>query len=267
VKAKKEVPLMRTAHLVYFSPTGTTRKVSEYIAQGLGAEKVVHCDLTPAGAGFETVLTDGVAIIGIPVYAGRVPELCLQRLQAITAKHIPAVLVALYGNREFEDALVELRDLSVAKGFNVVAAGAFIGEHSFSTPAQPIAAGRPDAEDLKLAVQFGKQVAAKIEDGDFKTPEIDGNVPYKERPDLGGITPETDSEQCTLCGKCAAVCPSGVIVVADSVETNADNCILCCACVKTCETNARSLTHPRIEGSRAMLYENCSMPKAPKIFI
>lgn len=259
--------MTRTAHLVYFSPTGTTGKVCECIAQGLGAKKVIHYDVTPSGAQFETILTDGVAIIGIPVYAGRVPELCLQRLQAITARHIPVVLVALYGNREFEDALVELRDLSVAKGFNVIAAGAFIGEHSFSTPAQPIAAGRPDAEDLKLAVQFGKQIAAKIEGGGFNTPDIDGNVPYKERPGLGGVAPKTDSEKCTLCGKCAAVCPSGVIVVADSVATNADNCIMCCACVKACEAKARSFTHPRIEESRRVLQKNCSMPKAPKIFI
>jgi flavodoxin/NAD-dependent dihydropyrimidine dehydrogenase PreA subunit len=259
--------MMRTAHLVYFSPTGTTRKVAEGIAQGLGADKVVHYDLTPADARFETVLTDGVAIIGIPVYAGRVPELCLQRLQAITARHMPAVLVALYGNREFEDALVELRDLSVAKGFNVIGAGAFIGEHSFSTPAHPIAAGRPDAEDLKLALQFGKQVAAKIEAGDFNTPDIDGNVPYRERPDFGGMAPETDSEQCTLCGKCAAVCPAGVIAVGDSVATNAENCIMCCACVKACEVKARSFTHPWIEEKRPMLQKNCSTPKEPQIHI
>jgi ferredoxin/flavodoxin len=259
--------MMRTVHLIYFSPTGTTRKVSESIARGLGANKVVHHDLTLPGARIETVLTDGVAIIGIPVYAGRVPELCLQRLRAITARRMPAVLVALYGNREFDDALVELRDLSVARGFNVIAAGAFVGEHSFSTPTQPIAAGRPDAEDLKLAVRFGKQVAAKIEGGNFDAPDIDGNVPYKERPKFGGVAPETDSERCKLCAKCAAVCPSGVIDVADSVATDAENCIMCCACVKACEAEARSFTHPRVEGSRAMLQKNCSTPKAPEFFI
>ena len=96
------------------------------------------------------------------------------------------MLVALYGNREFDDALVELRDLSAAKGFNIIAAGAFIGEHSFSTPTQPIAAGRPDADDLKQAIQFGKQVATKIASNHFDTPDIDGHVPYKERPNFGG---------------------------------------------------------------------------------
>lgn len=259
--------MMRTAHLIYFSPTGTTKKISASIAQGLGAKNVIHYDVTLPDSSFETVLTDGVAIIGIPVYAGRVPELCLQRLQAITSKGVPAVLVALYGNREFEDALVELCDVSVAKGFNVIAAGAFIGEHSCSTPARPIAAGRPSAEDLKLAVQFGKQVAAKIERNAFDNPEIDGNVPYKERVQIGGVAPETDSEKCTLCGKCAAVCPAGVITVSDSVTTHADNCIMCCACVKACEVEARPFNHPRIEERRAILQKNCSTPKAPEVFL
>ena len=111
-----------TAHLIYFSPTGTTKKTTTSIAQGLGVKSVVHYDVTLPGSGTETVLSDGVAIIGIPVYAGRVPELCLQRMQRITAKGLPCVLVALYGNREFEDALVELRDFATRQGFKVVAA-------------------------------------------------------------------------------------------------------------------------------------------------
>ena len=258
---------MRTAHLIYFSPTGTTRKVSEAIAQGLGANKVIHYDVTLPNSNFDTVLADGVAIIGIPVYAGRVPELCLQRLQAITATHVPAVLVAVYGNRAFDDALVELRDLSVAKGFHVIAAGAFIGEHSFSTLTHPIAAGRPDAEDLKLAVQFGKQVTEKIASGHVDTPDMDGHVPYKQGPKFGGKAPETDRGQCLRCGKCAAVCPTGAITVADSVTTNAETCIMCCACIRECEIKARSFIHPWIEEKRAILQKNCGVPKTPTIFI
>ncbi|MFK5925544.1 MAG: 4Fe-4S binding protein [Desulfuromusa sp.] len=256
-----------TAHLIYFSPTGTTQKISGSIAKGLGAKNIVHYDVTLPDVSFDTVLTDGVAVIGIPVYAGRVPELCLQRLQAITADGVPAILVALYGNREFEDALVELRDIAVTQGFNVIAAGAFIGEHSYSTLERPIAAGRPDTEDLKLAVEFGQRVAAKIACNVFDHPEIDGNVPYKESVQFGGVAPETDSEKCTLCGKCAAVCPTGVITVSDAVTTVADNCIMCCACVKVCAAEARLFRHPQIEERRTLLLNNCSRRKAPKIFL
>lgn len=258
---------MHRAHLIYFSPTGTTRNISEKIAQELGVQKVIHYDLTLPAAPIETVITDGVAIIGIPVYAGRVPELCLQRMQAVTATGIPAVLVALYGNREFEDALVELRDIAVAKGFKVIAAGAFIGEHSYSTLEQPIAAGRPHAEDLQRAVQFGKEVAAKIEGKNLNPPVIEGHVPYRERVAFGGVAPVTDQEKCTLCGTCAAICPTGVIRLSDSVTTDADHCIMCCACVKGCEAQARLFTHPLIAERRAMLLKNCSVPKAPQLFL
>lgn len=260
-------PALRTAHLIYFSPTGTTRTTIAAIARGLEAKKIIHYDGTLPNVHLETVLTDGVAIIGAPVYAGRMPELCLQRLQAITAKHLPCVLVALYGNRAYEDALVELRDFAVSKGFNVVAAGAFIGEHSYSTPHCPIAAGRPDAEDLALAERFGRQVAAKIENGCFDPPEIKGDVPYREGVQFGGTAPESDRGRCILCGRCAEVCPTGAIQLSDRVITEAGMCVMCCACVKTCAVNARSFNHPRVAERRALLLQYCSEAKAPELFL
>ncbi|MEN8686351.1 MAG: 4Fe-4S binding protein [Desulfuromonadales bacterium] len=256
-----------TAHLVYFSPTGTTRTTCVQIAKGLSAKQIIHYDVTLPGDLLATTLTEGVVIFGVPVYAGRVPELCLQRFVAISAQALPCILVALYGNREFEDALVELRDVVTKQGFQVVAAAAFIGEHSYSIPARPIAAGRPNAEDLAIAKQFGRDVAAKLCNNDLSLPRIDGNMPYRERFPLGGVAPETDHDRCTLCGKCAAVCPTGVIDVADTVLTHAADCVMCCACVKICTVDARPFNHPRIEERRAMLLQNCSSPKAPTLFL
>jgi ferredoxin len=258
---------MQTCHLIYFSPTGTTRKVALAVARGLGAPQVAHYDLTKPGSVCHKSLKDGVAVIGCPVYAGRVPELYLQRLQGLTAQGVPALLVALYGNREFEDALVELRDVAVNKGFRVIAAGAFIGEHSYSTLDRPIAAGRPDAGDLASAVLLGMQSARKLARHALDTPQIDGHVPYRERVPIGGIAPETDVQACVLCGKCAEVCPTGVITLAGSVVTKADGCIMCCACVKGCVPRARLFNHPRIEERRALLEKNCREPKVPVLFL
>ena len=258
--------MTETVHLIYFSPTKTTRKISEAIAQGLGAQQLDACDLTLPGPGIESVLTDGVAILGVPVYAGRVPELFLERARGLTARNIPAVLVAVYGNREYEDTLVELRDVAVEKGFQVVAAGAFVGEHSYSTPGRPIAAGRPDAGDLELAAEFGRQVAAKLARHDLATPAIRGDVPYRERKRFGGIAPVTDPAKCTLCGACAAVCPTGVVSVVGKVVTQAENCIMCCACTRACRFGARSFEHPVIDERRGLLAKNCSTPEIPELF-
>lgn len=256
-----------TVHLIYFSPTGTTRTTVNAIAEGLAPEQTFDHDLTFAFDAQKQHLANGVAVIGIPVYAGRVPIDCLERLATFTAEDIPTVLIALYGNREFEDALVELRDVVTTQGFKVIAAGAFIGEHSYSTPEGPIAAGRPDAEDVRLAREFGQQVAAKIARGVLDTPAIDGNVPYKERVQFGGVAPETNHATCILCGRCAAVCPVRVITLADQVATRAEGCIMCTACVRACPTKARFFDHPMIEERRTMLIKNCSAPKAPQVFI
>lgn len=151
-------------HLIYFSPTKTTKKIVEQIAVGLNASNISHYDLTRLGQGLDLQLDDGLAIIGIPVYAGRVPEIFLQRIQKLSATGVPAVLVALYGNRASEDALVELRDVVAAKGFTVVASATFIGEHSYSTSKQPIAVNRPDTADLQKAKEFGAAVAKELQE-------------------------------------------------------------------------------------------------------
>lgn len=260
--------MISNAHLIYFSPTQTTQKIVEQIAAGLSADKIEHHNLTLSPAGLDLHLTDGLAVIGIPVYAGRVPEVCLKRLEKLSADRVPAVIVALYGNREFEDALVELRDIAVSKGFIVIAAAAFIGEHSYSTVDQPIAANRPDQADLQKAREFGEAIAQKMQDAKTSgSLDVPGDLPYKERVPLGGISPETNQATCTLCGTCASVCPTAVIKVNGEVLTEASRCVMCCACVKHCPVQARTLNHPMVEARRKMLIENCSLRKEPVTFL
>ena len=250
-----------TTHLIYFPPTGTTRTIVKRIAAGLNQDSIVDHDLTLADADGNFHMSDGIAIFGIPVYAGRIPEACLKRFEKISAAGNPAVLVALYGNRAFEDALVELRAMVEQRGFKVTAAGAFIGEHSYATKEYPIALDRPDAEDCNLAFEFGQQIAEKLKLNPDQAPDISGNSPYRERAQFGGVAPETISDSCTLCQQCADLCPVDVITVADSVQTDATNCIICCACVKNCPTGARIVTDEYVQVRREMLLKNCREPK------
>ncbi|MHB8708943.1 MAG: 4Fe-4S binding protein [Desulfuromonadales bacterium] len=255
-------------HLVYFSPTGTTRKIVEQIAAGLGAGSINRLDLTRTEVARDLHLAGGVAVIGVPVYAGRVPSIVLKRIGRLSADNVPAILVVLYGNREFEDALVELRDTALAKGFRPIAAGAFVGEHSYSTVKQPIAAGRPDAKDLSAARSFGKEVAVSLGSSDYITPpEVPGNISYRDRTPMGGIAPETTTARCILCGRCADVCPTFAVTVGKDVVTDAALCLMCCACTKACPASARQLNHPMVAARRAMLCQNFSARKEPILIL
>ena len=138
----KGIPMRKEGkNMVYqllFSPTGGTRAVADALATG----QVI--DLTDCDTDFSAVqlTAEDVAVIAVPSYGGRVPEIAAQRLTRVQGGSARAVLVCVYGNRAYEDTLVELADLAAAAGFRVVAAVAALAEHSI---ARMYAAGRPDA--------------------------------------------------------------------------------------------------------------------------
>jgi ferredoxin len=262
-----------TAELIFFSPTGTTRAVLDAVAQGLDADVSVT-DLTlPGGEPAPGIGSDGtLAVIGVPVYAGRVPEQAAARLRkSLHGDGRPAVLVVVYGNRAFEDALLELRDLARDLGFVPVAGAAFVGEHSFSTPDRPVAQGRPDALDREKAHAFGRAVrdllAGAAGMSDLPTPQVPGNFPYRQGVQPAPISPETDAGTCVLCGECATVCPTGAIVLRDeTVVTDKDACLRCCACTRICPTGARVMDDQRILDLGRMLFEKFARRAEPEFF-
>ena len=253
--------------LVYYSPTGTSKKTVEAIQQGIGIDHET-IDLTLPDS--EKPLSLGekdLAIIAVPVYSGRVAPTAAKRIAKIKGKNTPAVLVAVYGNRAFEDALVELQDITQPNGIKTIAAGAFIGEHSFDAEDTPIATGRPDEEDLKKAKAFGEQIKQKLDAGKLDEPTIPGNRPYREGGKTGGRCPETDMDKCTLCGDCAEACPVGCITVTDAVETKIDDCTACAACVKVCPTWARHWEHEGILKAAKWLSTEHGARKEPETYL
>ena len=212
-----------------------------------------------------------LAIIGSPVYGGRLPIDMISRLQRFKGNDTPAVIVVVYGNRAYEDALLELRDLTLKLGFHPIAAGAFIGEHSFSNNETPIAVGRPDAEDLSKAKEFGKKIHEKVEKmrtlDKISLLRVPGNFPYKQLKLLSNITPVTQQTGCTQCGECKEVCPAAAITVGETVVTDQSLCIKCCACVKTCTTGARVMADQRMREIAEKLSTSCRERKEPETYL
>lgn len=264
---------IRAARLAYFSPTQTTRRVLESIAAGLGLLPVEHEDLTPpdgATRPLTAVPADALALLGAPVYGGRLPQEGARRLGRLESTGGPAVVVVVYGNRAYEDALLELRDLAVRRGFHVVAAAAFIGEHSYSRPVTPIAAGRPDAADLEIARRFGQDVHARLEGlgamAGAGILEVPGSYPYKEGGKPSGITPTTRAAVCAACGACVQACPTNAIAVDGHAHTDPERCIMCCACLRACPREARVVEHERVLQAAQRLSSTCAAPKQPQLF-
>ena len=83
-----------------------------------------------------------------------------------------------YGNRAFEDALLEEQDICQAHGFHGIAAGAWIAPHTFSGR---IGAGRPDGADLEKVREFAAGVRALLERPDWRTCRltVPGDRPYR----------------------------------------------------------------------------------------
>jgi ferredoxin len=212
-----------------------------------------------------------MVLFGAPVYAGRLPEVASKRLSRFTPAGAPAAAIVLYGNREYEDALVELGDLVTGTGCVVIAGGAFLGEHSYSTPEQPIAVGRPDEKDREKAVEFGRQIMELFESiskpDDVTPPDLPGNRPYRKMVNHPKAPPETDTDLCNLCGICVSRCPTGAITLHGDLETTAADCILCCACIKACPQQARALTDPHMKRITAWVSKKAAKRKEPETFI
>ena len=244
--------------IAHFSPTGGTKKVADAIAAGLNIP-VVEMDLTKTDSA--VTLGDNDALMAVlPVYSGRVPPVSLERLSALKGNGQKAVAVVVYGNREYEDALLETKDALVTNGFQVIAAAAFIAEHSI---VRSIASRRPDAEDEALCRQFAADVMAKAEDA--ATVQVPGNIPYKElKP--AAFHPAAN-ESCVKCSVCAQRCPVGAIPMDDPSQTNNELCINCMRCVQVCPVSSRSLPDASLTMITQMLNQNAAGYKKPVIFL
>lgn len=259
---------------MYFSGTETTAKVTTAVAYrmwehldasehkiGVSGEtdgpvdyvKAANINFTPKEARSRSYVFDenDIVVFGTPVIAGRVPNVLLKFLDTLRGGGALAVPIVLYGNRNFDDALIELRNILEDRGFHTVAAAAFIGEHSFS---KVLAAGRPDIADMKIADEFAAKAAEKVikvlQDGsreEIRPIDVKGETPlrpyYQPRDRQGNhinilkVKPKLDSEKCTNCGTCVKACPMGSIKP-DAPGIVDGICIKCCGCVKKCPEGA-----------------------------
>lgn len=248
---------------ICFSPTGGTKRVADILSERLAAD-IVHVDLTDSFFDFSTVSAapKSAALIAVPSYGGRMPEIAVDRLSSIKGNGAAAIIVCVYGNRAYEDTLVELEDTAKQAGFKVIGAVAAVAEHSI---VRQFAAGRPDDQDHEELSEFAGQIWEKLSSGNAAEPIIPGHRPYKKAGKAGMVPKPT--KDCTKCGLCAEKCPVQAIDRSDPKKVDKHLCISCMRCVAVCPHSARKLNGLMLSAAGAMLKKVCSERKEYELYL
>lgn len=270
---------------VYFSPSGKTKKVTNYIADCLAEflglpKKEYDFTLPEARKQILTFSAEDLVVFGMPVYAGRLPNKILPYIQSqVKGNNCVAVPVVVYGNRNYDDALVELRNELENNRFHILAGAAIVARHCFS---DKIAAKRPDKQDLGKIRQFSKNIAEKWNHTEKKellqSLDIPGTNPPEKYYTPKGIDgkpavflkaiPTIEEEKCIGCQTCVKVCPMGSIHMDQTTKRPVIEgiCIKCQACILQCDSHAIKLNHPAFLSHKQMLEENFMERKEPEFF-
>ena len=221
--------------IYYFSPTGGTKRVTQIFADAMGKENKWY-DIGKKEP-IPNEATADLSIFAAPVFGGRIPSVVREKLKKLKGAGKKAITLVVYGNRAYEDALLEINDILAENGFTVIASGAFVAQHSMIPE---VGAGRPDQEDAKEIRDFAKAVLNKKSANSVQVP---GNHPYKPEMKVP-CTPESHSA-CKRCGICVKVCPTDAIsMTSKGIATDKEKCILCMACTHVCPEHARILPFP-----------------------
>ncbi len=254
-------------HIVYFSPTGGTRKAAYIIGKEIDpqATEIDITDHTRQQNSYELNGEDTL-LVAVPVYGGRVPSVAIDRLKRITGHNTPAILVVVYGNRDYDDALLELKTTMESNGFQTVACIACIAQHSIM---RVYAKGRPDSDDETILKNFSEQIKTKfvqLKNGEsFTEIQVKGNADYKI---YNGVPLKPRAgKKCTQCGKCAALCPTNAISPENPRMTDESKCISCMRCIAVCPQNARKINPLKLFLSIRAFKEKCETRKEPELFI
>jgi ferredoxin len=245
----------KTVHAIYFSPAQSTKKIVEAVAQGISNNVICHNITLGIQESIDFKPNDRV-VIGVPSYVGRVPALAAKYLSKIKANGTYAILVCVYGNREYQDTLLELSHISRDSGFIPICSGAFVARHSIFPD---VASERPDQSDLEKAAQFGRQSLEYIKGEKSLVLDLPGDYPYIEAKKVP-LVPKTNSN-CNQCGICVKNCPVGAIDPNNPEKTDKKMCIACTRCIYVCPQNARQFKGIKYNLVRRQFIKNNSERK------
>lgn len=237
-----------STYAIYFSPTGGTEKICKGITKNIDGN-FTAIELENVVSNKEFTKGD-LVVLALPCFSGRVPAYCKEKLEMLEGIGANVVIISVFGNRDFDDELVEMEDIMKGKGFNIVAAGAFVAQHSIT---EKIGTGRPDERDYEDFERFANEVKTKLADANFDEFEIPGNRPYKEVGKSSFIPYGDDT--CIYCNACVEDCPVNAIPEDNPIDTDPDICFSCMRCIVVCPVECRAIDPEKKEATTKRLSE------------
>jgi len=225
--------------LVYFSPTDSTKNVIHKVVESMNAIITEEYNLTNQEyEDFNYSFDENdLVLLGFPVYGGRLPETAKNRFIGLKGKKTKIAIILTYGDVHYDDSLIETHEIMKNNGFITIGMGAFVVQHNI---VKTVGINRPNDEDYKLIIKFGKELNGKINENKLEELKIASAKPfgkYKGCP----VKPK-GNRNCSKCGLCVKLCPQKAIKANNPRKNIKNKCISCMRCVKYCSKNARDLT-------------------------
>lgn len=249
---------------IYFSPTGGTKKVMDILAGQWGKTETI--DLSVPGKKFWNYCfqREDICLVGVPSYGGRVPDMALERLKKMEGGNARAVIVVAYGNRHYDDTVLELKNELEKTGFRVEAAIAAVTEHSIL---RQFGTGRPDDKDTEELKSYVDKIKSAWKNPEYKEGLlcVPGKTPYREYDGVP-FKPKA-GRKCTKCGVCASLCPVQAIPESSPETVDESKCISCMRCVSVCPEHARGVGKMPLFFAGRKLKSACEKPKENELFL
>ncbi|WP_300277206.1 EFR1 family ferrodoxin [Peptacetobacter sp.] len=250
-------------YTIYFSPTGRTEKIAKTISSMW--KNVEYVDISRMDINYDDLIIskEDIVMIVVPSFGGRIPNIAAERLSKIEGNGAKSIAVVVYGNREYDDTLIELYDLLKEDGFIVGAMISAVAEHSII---RSIASNRPDEADIKELKSFSEKIKNKFENEDINKNLLPkGNRPYKDFK--GSSLKPIANERCNECGLCVEKCPVGAISTDDMKNVDKNICISCMRCIEVCPNKARYIDYSMKEELEKRLKPLCSERKNNELIL
>ena len=245
-------------YAIYFSPTHSTETIVKMVANEFGKYTTIDLSMKDSNYNLKFDGSD-LCIVGVPSYGGRVPQVAMERLRCFQSNGAKAILITSYGNRDYDDTLLELQDAFVSMRFECIAAMAIVAEHSIM---HQYATHRPNEEDLEQLKEFAHRIQKKNE---VKNGIVPGKRPYKKYNGIP-LKPKANAS-CIACGLCAKECPVGAIPLDQPIKTDNKVCISCMRCIQVCPVQARHVNSLLVTVASLAMKKVCDVRKENELFL